>query len=285
MSEKKWNKLTPEEEYVILQKGTERHYTGKYTDHAEKGVYTCKQCNAFLYKSEDKFKSDCGWPSFDDEIKGAVKRVPDVDGHRIEIVCANCDGHLGHVFIGEGFTDKNTRHCVNSISMNFIPEKEVKFGRAIFAGGCFWGVEYFLQQQQGVIETTVGYLGGSKEKPTYQEVCSKTTGHAEAVEVIFDPNRVSFESLAKAFFETHDPTQVDRQGPDIGEQYRSEIFYIDEEQKVTSEKLITLLEEKGLKVATKLTKATTFWKGEGYHQDYYLKKGSTPYCHGYTKRF
>ena len=118
----KLNKLTPQEAYVILQKGTEMPYTGEYTNNKESGTYICRQCETPLYKSEDKFDSRCGWPSFDDEIEGAVKRVPDADGRRTEIVCATCDGHLGHVFIGERFTQKNTRHCVNSISMKFIAE-------------------------------------------------------------------------------------------------------------------------------------------------------------------
>jgi peptide methionine sulfoxide reductase msrA/msrB len=280
---KKYNKLTQAEESVILHKGTERPFTGKYYKNDNKGFYTCKRCDAPLYRSEDKFDSGCGWPSFDDELPNRVKRLPDADGLRTEIVCANCDGHLGHVFLGEGFTKKNTRHCVNSISMNFIPAEKTK--RAIFASGCFWGTEYHLQKTKGVLSTTVGYTGGHKDHPTYKEVCAGLTGHAEAVEVFYDPSKISYEELVKLFFETHDFTQVNRQGPDIGEQYRSEIFVINEEQRKIAKKILGILSAKGFKVATKITSATTFWPGEDYHQDYYIKKGGTPYCHIYTKRF
>ena len=283
-----YNQLTPEEEYVILKKGTERPWTGKYLDNKEKGTYTCKRCDTPLYRSDDKFDSHCGWPSFDDEIDGAVTRIPDPDGMRTEIICANCGAHLGHVFLGEGFTDKDTRHCVNSISMNFIPASQstiAKTDTAIFAGGCFWGVEYYMQQKDGVKTVVSGYIGGHKDHPTYKEVCSGTTGHAEAVEITFDPSKVSYEELAKLFFEIHDPTQVNRQGPDIGMQYRSEVFYLNDEQKKIAENLVSTLKSKGYKVATKVTKATTFWPAEDYHQDYYEHKGTLPYCHGYTKRF
>lgn len=121
-----YNKLTPEEERIIINKGTELPFTGRYTDYKEKGTYFCKRCNTPLYKSDDKFESECGWPSFDDEIPGTVKRIPDKDGMRTEIVCAKCGAHLGHVFTGEKMTSKNVRHCVNSISLNFIPVPQKK---------------------------------------------------------------------------------------------------------------------------------------------------------------
>ena len=278
-----FNDLSPEEEYIIVNKGTEQPGSGEYNDFYEKGLYTCRRCNNALYRSETKFKSGCGWPSFDDEIPGAVKKHVDADGRRTEILCMSCDGHLGHVFTGEGFTDKNTRHCVNSLSMIFQPEG--KFGIGIFASGCFWGTEYFLNKVAGVFGTTCGYIGGSQENPAYKQVCSGATGHAEAVQVFFDPKKTDYETLTKIFFETHDPTQLNRQGPDVGTQYRSEIFYLNKEQKEISEKLIAQLKEKGLDVVTAITEATKFWDAEVYHQDYYDQKNSQPYCHIYQKKF
>ena len=281
-----YNKLTPEEENVILHKGTERPFSGKFEHFFEAGTYACRQCGAPLYNSQSKFDAGCGWPSFDDEIPGAVRRLPDADGVRTEIVCAKCGGHLGHVFTGEGFTTKNTRHCVNSVSLDFIPEQsEGKIDTAYFAGGCFWGVEYYLQKSKGVHSVISGYIGGHKENPTYEEVCSGKTGHYEAVEVTFDPSLISFEDLARLFFEIHDPTQWNHQGPDFGLQYRSAVFYRNEDQRLITEKLIRILKEKGYKVVTEVRPAATFWKAEGYHQDYYEHKGTLPYCHGYVKRF
>ncbi|WP_438829496.1 MULTISPECIES: bifunctional methionine sulfoxide reductase B/A protein [Sanguibacteroides] len=277
--------LTEAEKQVIIHKGTELPFTGKYYDFKGKGTYVCKQCGASLYRSEDKFDSRCGWPSFDDEIKGAVKRVTDADGRRTEILCAGCGAHLGHVFVGEGFTSKNTRHCVNSISMEFIPDRELKTDTAIFAGGCFWGVEYFMQKAPGVLTVESGYIGGETDHPTYEDVCRKNTGHAEAVRVVFDASQTTYEALAKLFFEIHDPTQLNRQGPDRGEQYRSEIFYANPQQKEVADKLIERLKTKGYPVVTLVSPATTFWPAEDYHQNYYNRKGSLPYCHGYTKRF
>ena len=277
---KAYNPLTKEEQKVILQKGTEYPFSGEYTKKKEKGTYLCRQCNAPLYNSTDKFESECGWPSFDDEIKGAVLRKPDSDGNRTEILCVNCGAHLGHVFEGEKLTDKNIRHCVNSISLRFIP-KEISTipERAIFAGGCFWGVEYYMNNNPGVLSTTVGYINGKTDNPTYEDVCSHTSGHAEAIEIFFDPNIISFEKLAKLFFEIHDFTQVNRQGPDVGDQYRSAIFYLSENQKQIADSLVRVLDNKGYKVATEILAAKVFWPAEKYHQDYYEKKGGIPYCH------
>jgi peptide methionine sulfoxide reductase msrA/msrB len=279
--------LTPEESGVIINKGTERAWTGKYTDHKGDGTYLCKQCGAALYRSDDKFDSHCGWPSFDDAVPGAVKRVPDADGMRTEIICSNCGGHLGHVFEGEGFTSKNIRHCVNSVSLDFA-EAELESGRyetALLAGGCFWGVEYYLQKMDGVESVVSGFTGGTVKNPSYREVTTGRTGHAETVKVVFDPEKVSYEEVVRMFLEIHDPTEVNRQGPDIGTQYRSEIFYLSQKQREVAEKLLGQLRDKGYRVATRVTKATEFYEAEKYHQDYYFNNGKTPYCHAYTKRF
>ena len=280
----KYNNLTQDEKYIIEQKGTEYRFSGIYNDFYEEGVYLCKKCNAPLYKSEDKFKSSCGWPSFDDEIVGAIRKVPDIDGRRVEIVCQKCGGHLGHIFEGEGFTSKNIRHCVNSLSLNFQSKKE-NFKKAYFAAGCFWGVEFLFQKQIGVLEVVSGYMGGDIENPTYKIVCSGFSGHLEVVEVVFDESIVSYGTLVKLFFEIHDFTQTNGQGPDIGTQYLSAIFYCDENQKNIAEDLIVQLEEKAYKVATTLRPKVKFYKAESYHQNYYNKSGKTPYCHSYRKVF
>jgi peptide methionine sulfoxide reductase msrA/msrB len=276
--------LTEAEKHVIIEKGTERPFTGKYWNTFERGVYVCRQCGTPLYLSDTKFESQCGWPSFDEEIRGAVRRQTDADGRRTEILCAKCGGHLGHVFTGEKLTEKDTRHCVNSISLAFIPEAGWPLQRAIFAGGCFWGVEHYFHQEAGVLAVTSGYTGGHVKNPTYQQVCTGTTGHAEAVEVVFDPARVTYEKLAKLFFEIHNPTEVNRQGPDVGSQYRSGVFYLNDEQKKAAEALIARLRAKGCKAATEVTQASTFWRAEDYHQDYIRKHPERP-CHARVPRF
>jgi len=282
---KMYRKLTPEEERVIVHKATEPPFSGKYDKHFQKGIYTCRRCGAELFESSSKFNAGCGWPSFDEHLAQAVKRRTDADGKRTEIVCTKCDAHLGHVFLGEGFTQKNTRHCVNSVSMDFVQQQNQQTERAIFASGCFWGTEYHFQRAPGVISTTAGYTGGNIDNPTYKKVCTDGTGHAEAVEVVFDPAKTSFEKLAKLFFETHDFTKLNRQGPDVGTQYRSAIFYLNEQQLQIANQLLRQLKKMGYDVKTQIVPAEKFWPAEKYHQDYYKKTKKTPYCHAYKKIF
>lgn len=286
MDKKSYNKLTAEETTVIVHKGTEPAYSGEYNNYSQHGTYRCRRCDAELYRSNDKFDSHCGWPSFDDEIDGAVRRETDSDGRRTEILCENCGAHLGHVFKGERLTQKDTRHCVNSLSLKFVAaSSDSNAAVAYFAGGCFWGVEYFFQHMEGVISATSGYMGGTVDNPTYQEVISGKTGHYEAVKVVYDSSKVIFGDLAKYFFEIHDPTQANGQGPDIGEQYMSRVFFKNDEEKGIIEKLIAILEDKGFKIATQAKPVSEFWDAEEYHQDYYDKNRQRPYCHSYVKRF
>jgi len=284
----KIEQLSEEEKYVLINKGTERPFTGKYTNEKSRGIYTCKLCDTPLYDSSDKFDSHCGWPSFDDAIPGAVKRVPDADGRRVEIICAKCGGHLGHVFEGEGYTPKNTRHCVNSISLKLTKKPDMNhenYAKAYFAGGCFWGVEYYLEKLDGVKEVISGFMGGHVKNPSYYEVVRSNTGHLETVEVIYDKSKISYEKIARTFFEIHDPTQTNGQGPDIGEQYLSAVFVNNDNERNTIKKLIGELEANGYRVATKVYDKKEFYAADEGHQNYYNKKGSKPYCHAYKKRF
>jgi len=282
---KELNKLSTQEKFIVDQKGTERAFSGKCVDTDSDGTYRCKVCNSPLYRSDDKFKSHCGWPSFDDAIDGAVKKQRDRDGHRVEILCAKCNAHLGHIFEGEGYTAKNRRYCVNSLSLNFEKATKSTYKKAYFAGGCFWGVEYYLEKLDGVKSVVSGFMGGKVANPSYREVVTTDTGHLETVEVIYDPSQISYRELAKVFFEIHDPTQQDGQGPDIGKQYRSAIFVSDTKERKVINELISLLAKKGYSVATKILDKEDFYSAEEYHQDYYKRHDKKPYCHMRVKRF
>jgi peptide methionine sulfoxide reductase msrA/msrB len=258
---------------------TERPFSGKYDHFFEDGVYICAYCKTPLYLSINKFDSGCGWPAFDDVINDAIQLKKENDG-RIEVSCNKCKKHLGHVFHGENFTDKNTRYCINSKDLKFIGSGN----EAVFASGCFWGTQYWFDKQDGVIFTDVGYMGGSIKNPKYKEVCEGNTGHKECVFIKFDNSKVLYSDLVKLFFNTHDPEQTNGQGPDIGDQYLSVIFYHNIAQKVIAEYFIKVLKDRGFKIATKIIKVTEFFReAEEYHHKYYEKNLHKPYCHVYKK--
>ena len=190
-----FSKLTTEEKYILKDKGTEAPFTGEYNEHFEAGIFICRACGNPLYESNTKFNSGCGWPSFDDEIEGAITHYEDLSGGRLrtEICCKKCDGHLGHIFLGEQITIKDTRHCVNSLSIRF--KAYSKLQRATFGAGCFWSVEKLFKATEGVYLSSVGYMGGDTDIPTYKEVCTGTTNHAEVVDMYFNSEKVSFSGL------------------------------------------------------------------------------------------
>jgi len=278
------HQLTSEEQYIILDKGTEAPFSGEYHDFYNNGLYVCRQCGAALYRSMDKFHSGCGWPSFDDEIARAVEKLPDADGRRTEILCRQCGGHLGHVFHGEQYTEKDTRHCVNSLSMRFLSFEKLlaheQYGQLIVAGGCFWGIEYFYEQETGVLATACGYVGGTLDHPTYQQVCRGDTGHAEAVAVIFDKTQTDEKRLLALFFDIHNPVEINRQGPDIGSQYRSAIFPVHAQQQAIAQAYLEKIAKDYAKpIATKIESFDRFWMAEDAHQKYFSSRKLAPTCH------
>ena len=282
----KTNSLTPNILQVIRDKGTETPFSCAFASGFKDGTYLCRQCGLALFRGQDQFDAGCGWPSFDAGLPAALISELDADGMRTEILCARCAAHLGHVFEYEGFTQKNIRHCVNGLSLDFVEDKEVlDTEEAIFAGGCFWGIEYYFQQLPGVVKTEVGYSGGHKINPNYQSVCNHQTGHYEAVRVVFDISKITYEKITQYFFEIHDPTQADGQGPDVGPQYKSAIFYFNEIQKSIAEHLIKELVKLNYQVVTQLIPVGIFWPAEIDHQKFYDRNGHLPYCHIYQPRF
>jgi len=280
-----------EETYRITQKaGTEPPFCGTLLDNKKEGVYCCVVCNLPLFTSEHKFTSGTGWPSFyrafdEQHIKRIVDRS--LGMVRTEIECARCGSHLGHVF-DDGPKPTGERHCLNSASLTFYEKGQerprganpIRTETAYFAAGCFWGVEHYFDMGPGVISAESGYMQGRTENPTYKQICYESTGHAETVKVVYDPARMSFRRLVEAFFAMHDPTQLNRQGPDVGDQYRSGIWVVNPEQRKIAEEYIVELERaRAYKrpIVTQVENAKAFWPAEDYHQNYIAVTGRT--CH------
>ena len=285
------SKLDSEALRVTQSAGTEAAFCGGLLDNKKDGVYACVVCDLPLFSSKDKFNSGTGWPSFHSEFdpKHVTRHSDTAYGMvRTEINCARCGAHLGHVF-DDGPPPTGERHCLNSASLKFYDKgtepkpdaQAMKTETAYFAGGCFWGLEHYFQLGPGVIDAVSGYMQGASEKPTYKEVCGDTTGHAETVKVVFDPTKISYRRLLEAFFKMHDPTQLDRQGPDVGEQYRSGIWFANDAQKREAEAFVKELETKRTfgdrKIVTEIEPAKTFFAAKDYHQDYIEKTGGA--CH------
>jgi len=284
------NPLTPEEKRVIIDKWTEKPFTWTLLDEKHEGIFLCKQCNAPLYYSDMKFESGCGRPSFDDAIPWQVHEKTDADGRRTEITCLTCGWHLGHVFRGEYITQKNTRHCVNSVSLKFVPEKvdlaqymiETKAEIATFGWGCYRCLEAVFQRLRGVLSVESGFMWGESEDPSYEEVCDGRSGHVEVIQLHFDPLVISYHTLLSVFFTSHDPTQLNRQWGDVWTQYASVIFTHWSEQKERATQTIGGYNDARVfapdTVVTDVRDATDFWKAPEYHTDYYNKNSEALYC-------
>ncbi|BDU76107.1 bifunctional methionine sulfoxide reductase B/A protein [Mesoterricola sediminis] len=295
-------RLTPEQYRVTQEAGTEAPFTGEYWNTKADGIYVDVVSGEPLFSSKDKFDAGCGWPSFTRPLEAGEIAERRDDSHgmvRTEVRSRTAGSHLGHVF-DDGPAPTGQRYCINSAALRFVPASELEaqgyakylplFGLvpsrrtevATLAGGCFWGMEELFREKPGVLSTRVGYTGGTTDHPVYEQVKTGRTGHAESLEVTFDPAKLSYEDLLKFFFTLHDPTTPNRQGNDIGTQYRSAIFVHDAAQRKTAERVKALVEASGKwgrPLTTEIVEARTFWPAEDYHQKYLEKHPGGYTCH------
>lgn len=294
--------LTDLQKHVTMEGGTERAFNNKYWDNKKDGIYVDVITGKPLFSSKDKYDSGTGWPSFTKPIEenSLEEKLDTTHGmRRVEIKSSSSNAHLGHVF-DDGPADKGgKRFCMNSAALQFVAkedlikkgygkyltifgEKAPKYEKAYFAGGCFWGMEKLFSQQTGVENVVNGYSGGSFKNPTYEVIATGITGHAETIEVTFDPKETSYDKLLKFFFQIHDPTTLNQQGNDIGSQYRSTIFYINNMQKRTANNIIRTANKSGVfnnKIVTTVEEFNEFFQAEEYHQDYLQKHPYGYSCH------
>lgn len=278
-SEIEWKALLSEEEfYVARQKGTERAHSSEMCSLFEPGKYACACCGTLLFDADEKFESGTGWPSFTQPAKdNAVAYHKDASYGmvRIEALCNTCDAHLGHVF-PDGPKPSGLRYCMNAVALKKVESNEQK---ATFGGGCFWCTEAVFSELKGVQKVESGYSDGQIDNPTYREVCSGLTGHAEVVEVTYNPKEISLDDLLRIHLSTHNPTTLNRQGADVGTQYRSIIFYKNTEEMEIADRILEEMQQAyDDPIVTELKPLVQFYKAEEYHQDYYKNNSEAGYC-------
>lgn len=285
-----WKKVLSPDLYAVAREAdTERAFTGTMWNSEAKGTYYCAACGYRLFKSDQKFTSSCGWPSFfEQDNKNSITFKDDnsYGMHRIEANCGRCDSHLGHLF-DDGPEPTGKRYCMNAISLDFVPDvvavspKKGNLETIVLGGGCYWCVEAVYENLKGVEKVVSGFSGGKVENPSYEEVCTGRTGAAEVVEITYDTTVTNLDEIFKVFFTVHDPTTLNRQGADVGTQYRSVVFYKNEEQKKAAESIIKELNDSNVfssKIVTTLEPFTQFYAAEDYHQNYYNNNKEKPYC-------